>query len=334
MARTNKLVTSTLRPRLVNGRFGDPALFVEVAHERRALLLDLGDLARLSARDLLRVGAVGVSHMHMDHFIGFDALLRVNVGRDAQVDIVGPVGLAACVGAKLGGYTWDLVDRYTTELSFVVHEVEAPDTVKRTRFRFSQRFAAEAEGLVPVQSGAVLETPHWRLCTAILAHHGPCLGFAIEEPVRVNVWRNRVEAAGLEVGPWLKALKAAVRDGLPDHTPVALPNEGTRELGELRPLVSVERGQKVGYVTDVADTPGNRTAIAELCGDADTLFIEASFTRADADRAAARAHLTTTAAGEIGRSCGARRLEPFHFSPRYEDCEQMLLAEVASAFAG
>ena len=78
-------MTPTFHPRLVNGRFGDPALFVEMLHRREALLFDMGDLSALSTRDLLRVSRVFVSHMHMDHFIGFDALLRVHVGREKTI---------------------------------------------------------------------------------------------------------------------------------------------------------------------------------------------------------------------------------------------------------
>ncbi|MCC2980992.1 ribonuclease Z [Sphingomonas sp. IC4-52] len=327
-------MTPSLRPSLVNDRFGDPAVFVEVAHERGAVLFDLGDLSALSARDLLRVRAVGVSHMHMDHLIGFDTLLRVNVGRAAQIDLVGPAGLAECIGHKLAGYTWDLVGRYDTELLFTVRELVAPGTTAETHFRFSTGFAPEPRGESTTSDGIMLEGPHWRLRAAILQHHGPCLGFALEEACHVNVWRNRVEEAGLTVGAWLKDLKAAVRENLPDDTAIDLPNGTAAPLGQLRSLVSVERGQKIGYVTDVADTPANRRAIASLCREADLLFIEASFASEDAARAAARAHLTTTAAGEIGRECGARRLEPFHFSPRYEEQEDRLLAEVAQAFAG
>ena len=97
--------------------------------------------------------------------------------------------------------------------------------------------------------------PQWQMRAAILQHHGPCLGFALEEPCHVNVWRNRVEEAGLPLGAWLKPLKAAVRGGLPDETPIGLPDGQTAPLGTLRQLVSVERGQKIGYVTDVADAP-------------------------------------------------------------------------------
>ncbi len=180
----------------------------------------------------------------------------------------------------------------------------------------------------------MLAGPHWRLRAAVLQHHGPCLGFALEERCHVNVWRNRVEEAGLGVGVWLKPLKSAVRGGLPDDTPMTLPDGRIADLGSLRALVSVARGQKIGYVTDVSDTPSNRAKIVSLCRDADLMFIEASFAAADAERAAARAHLTTRAAGEIGKACGARRLELFHFSPRHEGQEEQMLAEVDAAFGG
>ena len=82
----------------------------------------------------------------------------------------------------------------------------------------------------------------------------------------------------------------------------------------------------------MADTPANRARIAALAAAADTLFIESRFAAADASQAREPAHLTTTAAGEIARAAEARRLEPFHFSPRYEGEEERMLAEVEAAF--
>ena len=61
-------------PRLVNGPFEDPALFIPFQFERRALIFDLGDISRLAPRDLLKTSHAFVTHAHMDHFIGFDTV--------------------------------------------------------------------------------------------------------------------------------------------------------------------------------------------------------------------------------------------------------------------
>jgi ribonuclease Z len=297
------------------------------------VLLDMGDLSALSARDLLRIGTVGVSHMHVDHMIGFDALLRVNVGREARIELIGPQDFADRLGHKLQGYTWDLAHRYSTDLVFEVAELVAPERMRRTRFRFSREFAPEKLADVEAPGGVVCETPRWRLSAAILEHHGPCLAFALEEPRRINVWATRLAERGLPQGPWLQALKQAIREDKADNTEVPVPGRGERPLGELRDLVSIEQGGKIGYATDIRDTPTNRAALRRLCADARILFIEASFRAEDAAMAYERAHLTTTAAGEIARECGAQRVEPFHFSPRYQDCEDELLVEVQAAFA-
>jgi len=104
-------------------------------------------------------------------------------------------------------------------------------------------------------------------------------------------------------------------------------------LGALRSVLTVTPGQKIGYVTDAADTLSNRQVIRALVHGADLLFIEAAFAQADAGLAAERGHLTTKAAGEIARAAEVRRVEPFHFSPRYEGEEENMIAEVMAAFS-
>ena len=125
--------------------------------------------------------------------------------------------------------------------------------------------------------------------------------------------------------------------------PLAQAPQGSRSPGPRRPNRNSHAGWRdstvglpappLGYATDIRDTPDNRSALSDLCSGADVLFIEAAFAAHDAARAYERAHLTTTAAGEIARACGASRVEPFHFSPRYEDEEPRRLAEVQAAFA-
>ena len=238
---------------------------MEQTHQRSALLFDLGDLAALSTRDLLRVDHVFVSHMHMDHFIGFDALLRVHVGRPKRITICGPAGIGERVGHKLAGYEWDLVDTYEDDLAFDVFEFASPTRVQSSMFRLKNRFTIEDTGFTEINNGLIINGSDFSVSAAILEHHGTSIGYAVSEPLHVNVWGNKVQERGLALGPWLKPLKQAVRDGRPDEWPVEMPDGSSAPLGSLRDLVSVEPGQKVAYVTDVRDTPANREAIVRLC---------------------------------------------------------------------
>ena len=171
--------------------------------------------------------------------------------------------------------------------------------------------------------------------TAVLEHRTPCLAFAIEEPAHINVWKNRLQELELPVGPWLRKLKRAVLEHRPDHELIEAgvpPSAREMSLGVLRKAVTVVPGQKVAYITDAADTPVNRDAIVALAHNADILFIEAAFAKSDAQLAAERAHLTTDSAGSLARAAGVRRVEPFHFSPRYSGQDDRMIEEVMAAF--
>src|SRR5467141_4402587 len=104
-------------PRLVNDTFGDPGLYVDFRDERRALLFDLGDITVLPPRKLMRLSHVFVTHTHMDHFSGFDHLLRVVLGRKAQVVLFGGPEFVAQVEPKLRTYTCTVVHRYEIGLA-------------------------------------------------------------------------------------------------------------------------------------------------------------------------------------------------------------------------
>ena len=332
------LMRPLLQPNLVNGRSGDPALYIETLFEKRAILFDLGDITALSPRRIQRLDHIFVSHAHIDHFVGFDRLLRLLVGREKTINIYGPQGFIDHVGHKLHAYRWNLVDRYLSDLTFVVTEIESSLTTRTARFRLKSAFAEELIGGGRAAERVVHSEPTFRVSTAILEHRTPCLGFAIEEAAHVNVWKNRLLELGLAVGPWLRDLKRAVIENRSDDYPIQIGSRPVmsdqREvaLGALRAVVTVTPGQKIAYVTDAADTAANRKAIIRLIHNADLLFIEAAFAEADVELARERAHLTTAAAGQIAREAGVRRVEPFHFSPRYAGEEERMLNEVMAAF--
>jgi ribonuclease Z len=333
-------MTPLLHSYLVNDRFGDPALYVECMFKRWSLLFDLGDLHVLAPRKLLRVRDIFISHAHIDHFIGFDQLLRVLIGRDQTLRLFGPAGIIEQVEHRLASYSWNLVERYATDLVFVVTEVFSQTEAEIATFRFQNRFSREDHRSVALSDGALCDDRGFLVRCTVLEHRIPCLGFAVEESQHVNVWKNRLSELGLPVGPWLRDLKQAVLQAEPDDKPFRISwrdgneqQECTLPLGELkRRVLRIVPGQKIGYVTDVAYTAENERRIVDLVRGADILFIEAPFAREDAERAADRAHLTTEQAGYIARLAGVNRVEPFHFSPRYSVEEERLLGEVAQAF--
>jgi|WetSurMetagenome_2_1015567.scaffolds.fasta_scaffold01536_7 ribonuclease Z len=332
-------MASSFRAFLVNDLFGDPALYVGLPWARRALLFDLGDISRLSAGHLLKISDVFVSHAHLDHFVGFDHLLRVLLGRSKALRLYGPTGFIDHVGGKLRGYAWNLVDGYS--LTIEVHEV-GPDRVRRARFVCPNGFRREEVGDRVAVDGLLLSEPEFQVRCAQLDHRIPCLGFLLEETVHLNVDTTRLEALGLPVGPWLMDLKRAVRAGQPDDFPlhVTWSRGGHREercvaLGTLRRVVVRERpGQKLAYVTDVLDSAANHEGILALARGADLFYCEAGYPAWDADRARARYHLTTVQAGRLAAEAGARRFSVFHLSPKYRDRPGELVAEAMGAFAG
>ncbi|HKL76954.1 MAG TPA: ribonuclease Z [Gammaproteobacteria bacterium] len=332
----------TFHPELVNGPEGDPALYVERLHERDALLFDLGEIPHLPPRKILRLTHVFVSHCHMDHFAGFDRLLRVLTGRQRTVRLFGPPGFIDRVGHKLAGYTWNLAARFSNELTFLVTEIPERGPGPRARFRVTTGFAREPLPPAAQPGGRVVEAAGFRVDTAILDHRIPCLAFALSEPEHLNIWKDRLEARGLAIGDWLHAFKQAVRAGHPADHPVAVawrrpgPDQpATLPLGELaQTLLSRVRGQKVAYVVDAIGSERNARRIAELARGADRLYIEAAFLAADAERAADTYHLTARQAGEIARRAGVQDLVPFHFSSRYEHATDALRTEAEAAYHG
>jgi ribonuclease Z len=322
---------TTFRPRLLNGQTGDPALLVTLRWQGRAVLVDLGRIDRTPAAVLLPIEAVFVSHAHMDHFMGFDQLLRLFLARDTTLRLYGPEGIADCVAGKLAGYTWNLTDEY----GFTVEVTEIGRDMTTWRFAARRRFAREALGAPRPFGGVVVADPIFTVEAAPLDHKIVSLAWAISERVHLNVRPDALEAAGLHPGPWLNRLKQAVRAGEPDDAPVDVAPGDRRPLGELsRAFLTVTPGQKIAYVVDTLFSPSNAAAIIRLVAGADLFFCESPFLEEDLEQAARRYHLTARQAGALARAAGVKRLQVFHFSPRYEGRYAELVAEAQAEFGG
>jgi len=334
-------MTPSFSTYLVNPPFGDPGLYVEIRWARRALLFDLGESPALSPARLLRAGEVFISHTHMDHFIGFDRLLRIALGRGKALRLYGPPGLIDNVAGKLRGYTWNLVENYP--LTIDVREFHSRQ-VRHASFR-------AREGFLPIEGSheilaahlpfSVLTDPMFTVLATPLNHRIPSFAYAIQEKFHININKERLRAAGLPVGSWLKEIKQHLWDGRPDDyrftgTLYFEHRKEEREfvLGELREqFVTITRGQKIAYVVDARFDDENASRIVQLAEGADVLYCEAPFLDRDADKAQERYHLTARQAGVLARSAHVRELVVFHFSPRYTGEEELLYREAKEEFA-
>jgi len=189
-------------PRLIHeSPFDDPGLYISFSLKRRALLFDLGGLDSLSSRDILKTSHIFISHTHIDHFIGFDHLLRLFIGREKTLHLFGPKGFLANVEGKLAGFCWNLADNFEHSLEIRATEVEA-DSLRTRSYNLKDRFQPKNEERATF-TGLLVAEPGFNVEAAIVDHGTPCLAFALTERFHVNIIKERLLEMGLSKGPWL-----------------------------------------------------------------------------------------------------------------------------------
>ncbi len=330
----------SFQPRLVNGPFNDPGLFVPLTFQKRALLFDLGDLSGLSAGDLLKTSHVFISHTHMDHFVGFDHLLRLLLGRAVNLHLYGPAGFLKNMIGKLNGYTWNLVHNYQEALTLTATEIQSGQRI--TQVFDCRKAFAPTEPVVEISRNAVIfQEPALQVRTEILDHRIECLGFAVAERFHVNILKTQLTELGLSVGPWISEFKNLLYQQADPATEIAVPAAGAKSapgifsIGTLAGKIGrITPGQKFAYVADAVYSSANQEKIIALALDADHLFIEAAFLEKDRQTAKEKYHLTAHQAGTLARKARVRAMTIFHHSPRYYDQGHLLEQEARQAFEG
>jgi ribonuclease Z len=328
----------SFHPRLINGPFHDPGLLIPITFQKQALLFDLGDLGAVAPGDLVKIEHVFVSHTHMDHFIGFDHLLRTLLGRGKTLHIYGPKGILDNVASKLRAYTWNLVQNYAEALMLHVNEIQQEQRISqtfdcRTGFRPSDPRRNTCHDGIAYQCAALMVE------TAILDHQIPCLAFSLQEQFHVNILKPQLESMGLTVGPWVTAFKHLLFHNADPATEVKAtvahpaPAERSYSLGELRGRIAhITRGQKITYVADALYSPANEEKIITLARKADHLFIEAAFLETESDIARHKYHLTARQAGMLARKAEVQQMTLFPHSPRSFGQAHLLEEEARQAF--
>ncbi len=312
--------------RLLNGPFEDPGLYIRLLRQGRALLFDPGFTSNLSVRDVLKLSDIFVSHAHVDHFIGFDNILRLHLMREGPLRLYGPEGFIGHMEGKLRSYTWNLIEDYP--LVIEVSEINEDKVIKAV-FKAGNSFQKEDMGTARFD-GILVKESFFEVSAAVLSHKIPCLAFCIEEEYHINIDKAKLNGLNLPVGPWLGEFKEAIRKNKCD----SVFNIAGKLLAyaELKDIANITKGQKLSYVADILGSDENIGKAVDFVKGSDVLYIEAYFLNRDRDRAAQRFHLTAKQAGEIAREAGVGRLEVFHFSPRYIDNPEEVVKEAEEEF--
>ncbi len=323
-------------PRLINPPQGDPGVFIPFALEKRAILFDMGDIYSLSPKDILKITHIFISHTHMDHFSGFDHMLRLLLGREKEIRIYGPKGIIENVEGKLKGYSWNLVQGYKESLILSVTEVREQKLISMT-FRCKDKFIPRKPAEILPFSDILLNEPVFEVSTAILDHGIPCLGFALKEKFHINIKKDMLTQMGFVTGPWLAEFKRAILEGVSSEFIFSVPMLSGRNvrfrLGDLKKKIAfISPGEKIVYITDVIFSPLNQKKIISLAKHATHLFIEASFLDNDRKMAFNKFHLTAKEAGFLAGMARVGKFTLFHFSPRYAHMEEKFYQEAQKAY--
>jgi len=316
--------------RLLNDYFGDPCLFVRILYEKKAVLFDLGNIHSLKPSDLYKITDVFVTHTHMDHFIGFDALLRGILRREVPLNIYGPPSVLPCIQGKLKGYTWNLIEDYPAKINvfayngrYLTHSFFSA----KNRFRKQTISRFESDGLL-------LNNPMFTVRAVKLDHSIPCLAYSLEEEFHINIDKALLIRKGLEVGAWLNDFKKILREHPGDTQQIIRICTNDFKVAEISDIARITRGQKISYATDIAMNQKNFAGLIHLIKGSDIFFCEAYFLEKDRERAIERSHLTAKTAGSIAKKAGVTKLELMHFSPKYKDCPEKIIEEVMREFYG
>lgn len=271
--------------------------------------------------------ALYLSHMHMDHLIGFDEILGLILGlrpgteqneQSRRMRVFGPPGVTASVRAKISAYTLNLLR--PGAIKFEVYEI-GQNKIAQTSISVPE----DLEGLTrksALPGDVIWHEDGYQVRFVELNHGIPSLGYAFETPDGLSVSKERLAESGLPPGPWLNDLKQgkpAVTIGGKDYS---------RE--DLQGLLVPSKGKRIVYVTDFILEDGTLAKLLPLTQGADTLYCEATYIDADRRIATRNHHLTSTQAGEIAKAGNVGELVLTHFSPRYEQAQ--LLAEARAVF--
>ncbi len=305
----------------------DICLMLNFENHAPNYLCDCGFASELTVKDCRDVAAIFVSHTHIDHFIGFDNVMRHQMGSGKRVIVCGSTGLAKHVQAKLQAYQWNLlVENDPTNTSYEVREVT--DNQHITVFLLEAP-NWERQEINTYTDAVVFENEAFSVRYTLLDHGVPSVAYLFEEPTKVKL---NLAGSPHKPGKWAQQLKQAYAESKPEQR---IEIEGIAyPASELFQWLQSEPGYRLGYIMDHHANEANHQKIRNLLHEADEVYIESYYTEEEKEFAEKNKHSTARQSGKVAREAQIKKAIPVHFSRRYhqEDGQQTVRAEFFAAF--
>ncbi len=272
-------------------------------------LIDCGELHNLTLKELNKVEWVFISHFHIDHVIGLDHLIRIQLGQAKTLHIAGPPGTGAHVYHRLQGYLWNLVDDspyyiYTYDLH--------PKHIEQHILPCSSRFTLSN----PTRLNQLPLAKDLKVNWVQVEHKGPCLAYqwTYTPKPRVNKTTLATMTAGAWLGSWIKNYPER-----PSGEPPS-PWESWAQLEEA--LIIPPQPSQLTYVTDTRLDQEVRNQLEGAFNQTNTLICEAAFLDEHYEKAKTHAHATVSEAAHLAKKLNSSQTALVHLSPRYASAEE------------
>ncbi len=310
--------------RQLNSSFSDPVFFIRNVYMKKAVMFDLGKLGKIGNHELHDISCVFVSHTHMDHFSGFDRLLRSVLITDMKIRIYGPKNIIKNVEGKLNSYTWNLVDGYGLEI-----EVIELDNTDKKKSVFKAKSGFDREDLEYADTDLEMDDG-FKIKYEIFDHGIPSIGYRLVEPRIINIQKEKLVELGFKEGIWLKELKNKILNNEDGSITVnTVDGEKVMDINELAKEICVDKQQEdITYITDIAPHDDNIEKAIQLADRSYLLIIESVFMDVDFCHASEKNHLTITIAKDIFNRSKSAFIRFIHFAPRYEKEKETFFEEL------
>jgi ribonuclease Z len=245
-----------------------------------------------------RVGAIAITHLHGDHYLGLPGLLSTMAmqHRSEPLYIIAPTPLAETLATLPG------IGRDRRPFEVTIRELP-PDFTSGPVLRWH----------------ADTRSAGFTVHAAALDHSIAAYGYAIHcaaRPGKLDV--EAAAALGVTSYVAYRRLKAGE----------TVTGSGGRTVRPKDVVSDDIPGASFAYVSDTRPCD----AAVKLAADVDLLYHESTFLQIEIDRAIKTGHSTAREAGEIAAAARARRLVLGHFSARYDD-SSVLADEARSVFS-